>query len=215
MSDLTPIAFDLETSGLELSAVVTVAGFATDVGAWLALNTTGRDADTTRLTANVEHGSGSNVRVSVFPDQNELLTGLREFATGHIDGDRHYVTAFNGELWNGGFDLPFLRKACVRENVEWPFSDIAYADAMTAVDRFDTGDVNDLAGVYETLIGNGHCDPFSDSGSAVNAHEEGDWAPLLLHNLADIERTRELVLLAERYVSKSDFAMKNLDPPNG
>jgi hypothetical protein len=53
--------------------------------------------------------------------------------------------------------------------------------------------VSDLAGVYDALIGGEDCDPFDDSASAVAAHEDGDWVPLLLHNLADIERTREVL----------------------
>lgn len=49
MGALDPIAFDIETSGLEHGAVITVVGLATDMGAWLALNTTGRDAAAARV----------------------------------------------------------------------------------------------------------------------------------------------------------------------
>lgn len=108
----------------------------------------------------------------------------------------------------------FSDEPCVRKTVEWPFPDVAYADVMTMVDRFETGDANDLVDVYETLLGDSHCDPFDESGSTVVAPEEGDWVPLLLHNLADIERTRELALLAGQYIPKSDFKMKNLSPPD-
>lgn len=82
-----------------------------------------------------------------------------------------------------------------------------------AIDRFDTGDTRDLEGVYECLIDESHSDPFEDSGSAVDAFEAGDWYPLLQHNLADIQRTRELAELAGRFVPSSDFQMKNLEPP--
>lgn len=215
MGNLSPIAFDIETSGLEPGSVVTVAGLTTDMGSWLALNTTGREADSTRLSTEVEHESGSNVRVSVFQDEEHLLNGLEDFATQTIAGDRHYLTAYNGERWRGGFDLPFIRSACLRRDVSWPFPDVAYADTMDMVERFDTGDVSDLVGVYDALIGKDDCDPFDDSASAVQTHRDGDWVPLLLHNLADIERTRELAVLAGRYVPKSDFRMKNLSPPDG
>ena len=47
----------------------------------------------------------------------------------------------------------------------------------------------------------------------MNAYEDAEWLPLLKHNLADIQRTRELALLAGRFVPKSDFSMKNLQPP--
>jgi hypothetical protein len=214
MGNLSPIAFDIETSGLEPGSVITVAGLTTEMGSWLALNTSGREADASRLTNDIEHESGSNVRVFVHPDEESLLAGLAGFAQDRLDGDRHYLTAFNGEVWNGGFDLPFVRRACVRRDADWPFPDIAYADTMDMVTRFHTGDVNDLVGVYDALIGNNDCDPFDDSGSAVAAHEDGEWTDLLLHNLADIERTRELAVLAGRYVPKSDFKMKNLAPPD-
>lgn len=214
MSGLQPIAFDIETSGLEPGSVITVAGLATDMGAWLGLNTTGREADASRLETAVEHESGSNVRVSVHPDESSVLTGLGEFAHKRIDGDQNYLTAYHGETWNGGFDLPFLRRACVRQGVDWPFPDTAYADVMTVVKRFNTGNVNDLVGVYDELISGDHCDPFDGSASAVAAHEDEEWERLLLHNLADIERTRELAVLAGQYVSKSDFRMKNLTPPD-
>ena len=49
MGDLSPIAFDIETDGLEPGSVLTVAGLTTEMGSWLALNTTGRDADAKRL----------------------------------------------------------------------------------------------------------------------------------------------------------------------
>jgi len=214
MGALDPIAFDIETNGLEPGAVITVAGIATDMGAWLALNTTGRDVDAARLATAVEHESGTNIRVSTHLDERSLIAALGEFANERIDDSRHYLTAYHGETWKGGFDLPFLRRACVRRDVAWPFPDVAYADVLTVCDRFNTGDVNDLEGVYDELIGEEHCDPFADSESAVAAHEDGEWEQLLLHNLADIERTRELAVLAGRYVAKSDFKMKSLTPPD-
>lgn len=215
MGNLSPIAFDIETSGLEPGAVVTVAGLANDLGSWIALNTAGRDADATRLTSAVEHESGSTVRVSVFRDERSLLAGVEDFATTTIDDDRHYLTAYHGEVWKGGFDLPFLRKACARRDVAWPFPDVAYADTMDMVDKFYTNDVSDLDGVYDILVGKDTFDPFDDSERAVATHADGDWVPLLLHNLADIEQTRELAVLAGRFVPKSDFNMKNLEPPDG
>lgn len=158
------------------------------------------------------HGS-AHVTLEVANDEKALLEALGKFVDERLDGDRHYLTAYNGERWRGGFDLPFLRSACLRNNVRWPFRDIAYADMMDAIDRFDTGDVSDLVGVYNHLIGTESCDPFEDSSEAVNAFENGNWEPLLLHNLADIERTRELAELAGRFVPKSDFSMKSLEPP--
>ena len=213
MSDLSPVAFDIETSGLDVDAVVTVAGFSHELGHWLFLNTEGRDVDEPTLTQRLNSASQTPVSLEVVPTEQALLEALTAFAESHIDGDSHYLTAYNGETWKGGFDLPFLRSACHRNDVQWPFGDLAYADMMEVMDRFDTGDTNDLVGVYDLLIGNDSCDPFDDSKRAVSAFEAGDWLPLLQHNLADIIRTRELAELAGRFVPRSDFQMKNLEPP--
>jgi hypothetical protein len=98
-------------------------------------------------------------------------------------------------------------------NIEWPFPNLAYADMLDVIDRFNTNETTDLVGVYDQLIGKDSFDPFEDSGSAVDTFESGEWEQLLLHNLADIQRTRELAVLASAYVPQSDFQMKSLAPP--
>lgn len=213
MSGLTPVAFDIEISGLDSDAVVTVAGFSHELGNWLFLNTAGRDADADRLVRALDTDVDATVSLEVVHHEGTLLENLAAFVDERLDGDSHYRTAYNGEKWNGGFDLPFVRLACLRNDVVWPFDDIAYADMMDVMERFDTDDTRDLVGVYDLLVGGDSCDPFNDSASAVDAFEAGDWLPLLRHNLADIKPTRELAELAGRFVPKSDFKMKNLAPP--
>jgi len=214
MGNLEPVAFDIETSGLDRTAEITVAGFAFDLGEFLILNTDSRSANHKALVKDLDRHSNGAVQLKIVQNEKELVEGMESFAADRLDGDKHYVTAFNGETWNGGFDLPFCRTLFHKHDVGWLFGDIAYADMMQAVDRLDTNDHADLIGVYEVLIGDETCDPFTDSGAAVAAFEDGDWLPLLQHNLADIQRTRELALLAGRYVPRSDFKMKNLQPPD-
>jgi len=211
---LDPIAFDIETSGLDEDAVITVAGFAHDLGESIILNVDGRDApEHQTLTSALDEHSAGAVSLEIVDDEAALLEAMAEIATSQIDGDRHYLTAYNGETWQGGFDLPFCRTRFLDHDMDWPFGDLAYADMMDMVDRFDTQDQRDLVGVYDHLLGNETCDPFEDSEEAVEAFEAAEWLPLLEHNLADIQRTRELALLAGRFVPKSDFSMKNLQPP--
>ena len=79
--------------------------------------------------------------------------------------------------------------------MDWPFGDVAYADMMEAVvDRFDTGNKRDLVGVYDQLIGNDTCDPFEDSGAAVNAFEAAEWLPLVNCPTLLLRRRRASVL---------------------
>jgi len=214
MGHLDPIAFDIETSGLDEDAVITVAGFAHELGESIILNTNGRDTyDRQSLVTTLDEQSAGTVQLEIVDSEKALLSSLAAFATNQLDGDRHYLTAFNGETWNGGFDLPLCRTRFLNYDMDWPFGDVAYADMMQIVDRFDTHDQQDLVGVYEALIDNEICDPFDDSAEAVDAFEDGTWLPLLEHNLADIQRTRELAELAGRFVARSDFKMKNLEPP--
>jgi uncharacterized protein YprB with RNaseH-like and TPR domain len=214
MGNLAPIAFDIETSGLDSGAVITVAGLAAEMGEVLILNTAGRGADERQLERTLVEYSVGDVDLTVVGDESELLGALVESAENYLNEDRHYLTAYHGETWKGGFDLPFVRTACVRHGIEWPFPNLAYADVMNVVDRFETQDQDDLVSVYQELIGRESCDPFADSSAAVDAFEDGDWEPLLKHNLADIQRTRELAVLAGSYVPQSDFRMKNLEPPS-
>lgn len=214
MSDLDPVAFDIETSGLDDDAVLTVAGFAHELGESLVLNVAGStDIDRKELVTALDEDSAGAVQLDIVGDEQALLEYVATFATEQLDGDRHYLTAFNGETWNGGFDLPFCRTRFHRHNMDWPFGDLAYADMMQIVDRFETADHRDLVGVYDTLIGEDTCDPFEDSSQAVDAFENEEWLALLQHNLADIQRTRQLARLAGRFVARSDFKMKNLEPP--
>jgi len=179
------------------------------------LNTAGQRADQQALESALNEHTSATVALTICDSEPELLTVFADIAASSINTDTQYLTAYHGETWNGGFDLPFVRTACVRCNAEWPFPDMAYADVMDVVQRFETHEHNDLVGTYNFLIGDESCDPFDDSGEAVDAFRNGEWLPLLLHNLADIIRTRELAALGGRYVAKSDFSMKNLEPPNG
>jgi len=211
---LDPIGFDIETSGLDEDAVITVAGFAHDLRKSIIVNVDGRDApDHQPLITTLDEHSVGVVSLEIVNDEAALLEAMAEIATSQIDGNRHYLTANNGETWNGGFDLPFCRTRFLDHDMDWPFDDLAYADMMQLVDRFDTQDQRDLVGVYDYLLGNETCDPFEDTGEAVAAFEAAEWLPLLEHNLADIQRTRELAVLAGRFVPKSDFSMKNQEPP--
>lgn len=213
MSNLAPVAFDIETTGFGKDAVTTVAGFGHALGESLYLNVDGQTLpDRKALVAALDEHSAGTVQLEIVPDEAALLEGIATFANEHLDGDTHYLTAYNGETWSGGFDLPFCRTRFLQNGLDWPFGDLAYADMMSIVDRFAT-DQTDLVGVYDALVGDPTCDPFENSAAAVEAFEAGEWQPLLEHNLADIQRTRELAELAGQFVPRSDFQMKNLQPP--
>jgi uncharacterized protein YprB with RNaseH-like and TPR domain len=213
MTELSTVAFDIETTGFETRDQLTVVGFDSAVASRVFLNTDGTTPSST-LTDQLNEKLQTAVQLTSHDSERELLTELTTFVTSTLTQRNAKLVAYNGERWNGGFDLPFLRTRLCTHGLEWPFGTLPYVDVMDVFEkRFNTSE-NTLNGVYGELIGAGmnELDPFADSSEAVTAWEEGTFEPLITHNVADIRRTRALMDLAERYCSKSDFSMKSLDP---
>ncbi|SEO74420.1 RNase_H superfamily protein [Halorientalis persicus] len=212
MTDLSTVAFDIETTGFETADQLTVIGFDSTVASRMFLNTDGgmpSDDLEERLNGNLN----APVRLSVHGSEQELLHEMSVFVTSTLTQRDAKLVAYNGERWSGGFDLPFLRTRLCTHAIDWPFGSLPYVDVMDVFEkRFNTSE-NTLCGVYEELIGHGlnDLDPFTDSEAAVTTWQDGAFEPLLTHNVADIRRTRALMDLAERYCSKSDFSMKSLE----
>ena len=213
MTALDTVAFDIETTGFAVDDRLTVVGFDADVGSRIFLNTGGQSCPSD-LDAQVNEDLNPSVSVSVAESEQTLLSEMNSFVESTLAHQDVKLVAYNGERWGGGFDLPFLRTRLCYHGVDWPFTELPYIDAMDVFEtRFNTsGDT--LTAVYEELVGSGltELDPFTDSEEAVGAWERGEFEPLVLHNVADIRRTRALMQLAERYCSKSHFTMKSLDP---
>lgn len=216
---LTQVAFDIETTGFETGARVTVVGFALPLGDRVFLNTGGRPVDAERLESRLSGAFDAEVRVSCHESEAVLLSALSTFVGESVAPRDYLLVAYNGELFNGGFDLPFLRSRYARQDVPWPFEGVPYADVLPLVrNRFNTvadGDEqNDLVTAYDTLVGGEFTDldPFAESSEAVAAYEAGEFASLLAHNIADVRRTAALGALAERYCGKAEFDVKSLTP---
>ncbi len=214
---LEQVAFDIETTGFGVEDSVTVIGFALPMGCRVFVQTSGRRAPTVDETARAD--APVHVQVSTHASEEALFGAVGEFVSERLRDDDVLLVAYNGERWRGGFDLPFLRTRYAQLDVAWPFVDVPYADVMSVVtNRFNTtvdGDEQgDLAGTYDALCGGsyGDVDPFADSEEAVMAFEDGQFDTLVLHNVADVLRTRALGRVAERYCSKSEFKVKSLTP---
>lgn len=60
---------------------------------------------------------------------------------------------------------------------------------------------NTLDGAHEALMGEEDTvDPFDSSGEAVQAYKYGDLKSVVLHNLSDIKRTRDILHIVENFV---------------
>jgi hypothetical protein len=160
------------------------------------------------------------VTVSTHTSERALLGAVQSFVADRLAGRDVLIVAYNGETWKAGFDLPFLRTRHAQLDVPWPFRDVPYADLLPVIrKRFNTTQDDgegqaDLVTAYDTLCAGPYTelDPFEDSAAAVTAFEDGEYGELVLHNVADILRTRALGVLAQRYCSKSDFSLKSLTP---
>lgn len=217
---LEQVAFDIETTGFDVDDEVTVVGFAMPMGVRVFVQTAGRAAGDVEASVSARL-SETLVTVSTHPDEAALLAAVAAFIDDRIQDAESLLIAFNGEVWSGGFDLPFLRSRYAAHGMAWPF-DVAYADVLPVVsDRFNTTvdgeEQRGLAAVYELLGDGSHSDldPFEESAAAVTAFEDGRFTELVLHNVADVVRTRALGRVAERYCSKAEFNVKSLTPTRG
>lgn len=218
MSDaLELVAFDIETTGFDAADVVTVVGFALPLGVRVFCQTGGRASD--GVEEDVQDRVEQYVIVSMHDSEAVLLEAVGEFVRMRFRDDDVLLAAFNGETWDGGFDVPFLRTRFARHGVDWPFVDVPYTDVFPVVAKLFNTTVNgdaqsSLTAAYDVLCddGFGAIDPFDDSGEAVTAFDDGRFVDVIQHNVADVLRTAALGELAERYCSKSDFQVKSLTP---
>jgi DNA polymerase III epsilon subunit-like protein len=216
---LTHVAFDIETTGFETDAQVTVVGLCLPLGSRILVNTDQRPVDETRLEQRLAEHSGTELSLSSHRTETDLLGALATFLAETVAPRDYMLVAYNGERFNGGFDLPFLRTRYSLQGLDWPFDGIPYADILPLIrKRFNTTtdgeERNDLATAYETLADGelSELDPFSESDEVVDAFEAGDFEDLVTHNIADIHRTEALASLAERFCGKSEFDLKSLTP---
>lgn len=214
---LEHVAVDIETTGLAAADEVTVVGFGFDLGCRVFFQTGGQASD--GVAAAVQARVDEHVDVLGHESEAALLEAVAGFAADRLRSDDVLLVAYNGETWRGGFDLPFLRTRLAALDVAWPFRDVPYADLLPVIrDLFNTtvngDDAADLETAYSVLCGGSHSavDPFDESAEAVTAFEDGRFDELVLHNVADVLRTRRLSSLAQRYCSKSDFSLKSLTP---
>lgn len=216
---LEQVAFDIETTGLGATDEVTTVGFAVPMGVRVFVRTGGVGVDAGEVEATVRERASEHVVVSCHESEAAVLRAVDAFADERLRGEDVLLVAYNGERWRDGFDVPFLRTRSALIGVEWPFRGVPFADVMPVVtQRFNTtvdgDDRSQLAAVYETLCDGGlnAVDPFTESSEAVTAFDDGRITDVVLHNVVDVLRTRQLGRLAERFCAKSEFNVKSLTP---
>lgn len=202
--DSKNIAFDIETGGLDgmNNSEITMIGFEPDNNKTIFLinNSFFNDDNTEELLEELD----INSKVLIFDTEKELLDiGLRKLLD-KIDGKYHRLYAYNGKTWKGGFDIPFLRTRCIKNDIEWLFNDKYYFDIYPEIrdcintSISDEGDEsNDLDTVHNYLCEDNIEDPFKDSSEALTESVD----KVVEHCYKDIIRTSDLFDIVMEYTS--------------
>lgn len=209
------VVFDIETTGLDYDSKVTCIDFAVDGEhtVFLLVDDGFDDVDTTIKISDRFNGGFEPIYCE---SEDELLEKAREFVEGV--GKNSIFVAYNGETWNGGFDLPFLRTRSVLLGKEFLLSDVSYLDVYSVIDkgRFNTsvgnGEeiVKDLVGVYNLLSDGETVDVVDDSAEVVDLFYDGRVDLVAVHCMEDVRRTAEILELCIDYSAVQDLKVKNL-----
>lgn len=188
------IAFDIETSGLDVDSEVTVVGFKPDNDRCLFL-VNGGFFDTVEDT-DIE------ADVLVFENEYELIEKGLVTVLGKVNGKEQRLYGYNAKTWKGGFDIPFLRTRFIEHGLDWAFNGKYYFDVYPEVrDKFNTtvdgSDNNTLDSAHDILCKSDVNDPFDSSEEATSE----SCSNVLKHCHTDIVRTEELFNLALEYTS--------------
>lgn len=239
-SDRSQVAWDIETTGFGWHDEITVAGFWFPSGhAAVLVNTDGERVDVDAYDQQVNAlADGLYVTVHACEHERDLLTSMHKLVFERVSPEYDRLVAFNADSWQGGFDLPFVRTRCAHHDHAWVFDGLQFADLWEPVTKRlntthtthgNSTDVNSLTGSHDILFSDTRArtvltdlpddypqyqaasyDPFSDSGSAVYCYSNGEFLPVIAHNLADIHRTWELGELVRQYVPSKDITIKKL-----
>lgn len=146
-NDSSLVLFDIETTGFDLQSEVTCLTLYMDETFHMFVNLPdNHDFDREHLLHvidDIEDLSEFNFRCHTTDSEKELLNTVNDFANQNIEWDEYYITAYNGEVWKGGFDLSFLRTVAARyDNASTPFAGLYYIDLYPV---FQKGRINTCA----------------------------------------------------------------------
>jgi len=162
------VAFDIETTGLTVGSEVVVIG--TSDGEHTLVQVQPTDLFQGFLGG---FNDRDGVSVRTYSDEQALLEhGLQDLVTrwglGEDDIDTPMLVGFNSELQYGqtGFDVPFLRTRCARQDIEWELAGVEHLDVMQSfADAFLTKQP-DPSGLNK--------DPLREFGEYVGADVDSD-----------------------------------------
>lgn len=126
--ELNYVPFDLETTGLTADSIVTTTTIKT--GDTYTVFTPTED---TPNEEEVEEITGENVSIVSVDSQKDMLEAISNVVNSM--GEKTVYTAFHGETYHSGFDLPMLRTIAERFEMAHPFKGELYFDAMEPIKK--------------------------------------------------------------------------------
>lgn len=209
------ISFDIETTGLDVDDKITVFGFYPDANdALMMLNAGGSSKSAESIADELEQYTTDDINLIVVQNEHELLKEhLVKFSNRLDNKDQGFqrLCGYNVETWGGGFDLPFIRTRCIKNDISWFLTGQYVADVFPEVkkylhtttqkvklstvetdsdeDDYQTVTSNGLDEAHEMLCGCNTQDVFDDSKEATTRYNDEDFAAVLAHCYFDVKRT--------------------------
>ena len=130
------VAWDIETTGLCWSDSITTSGFWLPQGtAEMVVNTAGKTINQEAYEEYLREHCGVPLTIHPTPDETALLEKMQRLIFEKFEREANRLIGFHADSWHGGFDLPFLRSACLRCGVEWIFDGLEFVDLWDLVKK--------------------------------------------------------------------------------
>jgi hypothetical protein len=230
-NELNFVPFDIETTGFNDEDVITAFTLLYNNTYNVFLNTDGRSVEES-LEAALDGYMPTDVALHVHEDDGALLESVTEFIREGIDSDNTVFIAYNGEMWNGGFDLRTIRTCCLVNNVSFPFSGYGYSDLMPIFGKHDRFNIThktpepDLGDIFTRTPLNNFADYLSVSytttmnkGEVVDAIEENGYDESEVQEYCEMhyhymptQNPTGLVQVYNRIAHLADWNTLNIDP---
>lgn len=136
INDVKFVPFDIETTGLYDTDVITSFTLEHNQEYISWLNSNGETIDSS-IESELRQESGADVSVHSCTNEGDILSSVGEYLNDNFNKDSTLLIAYNGEVWKGGFDISFIRSACLRTGEEFPFIGFTYVDLMPIFGKKD------------------------------------------------------------------------------
>lgn len=234
------ICFDIETTGLTAEDKITVIEFVKGKEFVALLNVNNKNSDKKEEIREYMYEETDNSKfnkfiIACYDNEEELLENGFQTFIDDMDIRNQRLIAYNGKVWKGGFDIPFMKTRMIKNGTGNLFTNkddlnVYYADLLPEIqNNFNTvmktdeilseeekqdlknprknKSFNDLDTAHKIFGEEDIIDNFDSSKEAVTEYENGNIEKVLLHCHKDVLRTQDLLNIVLEYsdCKPSDF----------